>query len=128
VFPRLGVGDRIAPTSITAHEVARCFKAAYGRLLGTLADDERRHLEPIGQDIAAHSTPIGAAQDLVASGADLVAVMQAGGWKDTSMPALYTRRLNALRGGLAQRYRDPELFEPAGSANCTRYSDGTAPD
>lgn len=105
VFRRLGVGGRLARSAITAHEVARCFKAAFGRLLDTLPADERRRLEPIGREIAAHSTRIGAAQDLVAGGADLVAVMQAGGWKDTSMPALYTRRLNALRGGMAQLYR-----------------------
>jgi integrase len=116
VFRRLGVGGSIAPTPITAHEVARGFKAAYARLLKTLPDEERRRLEPIGQDIAAHSTRIGAAQDLVASGADLVAVMQAGGWEDTSMPALYTRRLNALRGGMAQLYRDRRSSE---SAICT---------
>jgi integrase len=113
VFRRLGVGGSIAPNAITAHEVARGFKAAYARLLGTLSDEERRRLEPIGQDIAAHSTRIGAAQDLVASGADLFAVMQAGGWKDTSMPALYTRRLNALRGGMASLYRDSERLRQA---------------
>jgi hypothetical protein len=30
--------------------------------------------------------------------------MNAGGWKDTKMPALYTRRLSALRGGMARLY------------------------
>jgi site-specific recombinase XerD len=63
------------PTPITAHGVARCFKAAFARLLETLPADERRRLEPIGLEIAAHSTRIGAAQDLVAGGADLAAVM-----------------------------------------------------
>ena len=112
VFRRLRVGRGIASNSMTAHEVARCYKAGFARLLETLPADERRRLEPIGLQIAAHSTRIGAAQELVAGGADLVAVMQAGGWKDTAMPALYARRLNALRGGMAQLYRDRASSEP----------------
>jgi integrase len=121
VFRRLLVGRGVAPNSMTAHKVARCFKAAFARLLDTLPADERRRLEPIGVQIAAHSTRIGAAQDLVASGADLVAVMQAGGWKGTSMPALYTRQLSALRGGMASLYRDSERsLQATGSSGETR--------
>jgi integrase len=125
VFRRLGIGGSIAPKAITAHEVARSFKAAFAHLLNTLPPDERRRLEPIGLAIAAHSTRIGAAQDLVAGGADLVAVMQAGGWKDTSMPALYTRRLSALRGGMAQLYRATAAGSPPASA--VIWEDATRP-
>jgi hypothetical protein len=77
-------------------------KSTAARYAATLPEAERRRL-PLGR-LSAHPTRIGAAQDLVASGADLLAVMNAGGWKDTKMPALYTRRLSALRGGMARLY------------------------
>lgn len=106
VFRRIRTYSRVADQPISAHEVARIFKVAYVKFLAALPEEERSHLHQSGVRISAHSTRIGAAQDLVAKGADSLAVMQAGGWKDLSMPALYTRRLNALRGGMAQCYRN----------------------
>ncbi len=44
------------------------------------------------------------AQDLVASGAELPAVMQAGRWKSATMPVRYAERLVAGRGAVAQFY------------------------
>ena len=42
------------------------------------------------------------AQDLVANGNDLPAVMQAGRWKTPAMPARYAERLLAGRGAVAR--------------------------
>ena len=42
------------------------------------------------------------AQDLVAAGLDLPAVMQAGRWATAAMPARYAERLLAGRGAVAQ--------------------------
>lgn len=50
----------------------------------------------------AHSTRVGAVQDLIAAGADLPSVMQAGGWKSAAMPARYGERLLAKRGAVAK--------------------------
>ena len=41
-------------------------------------------------------------EDLVARGADLPAVMQAGRWKTPAMPARYAERLLAGRGAVAR--------------------------
>ncbi len=68
------------------------------RILKRLA--ERAGLEPSG--ISGHSLWVGMAQDLVASGADLPAVMQAGRWKSPTMPARYAERLLAGRGAVVR--------------------------
>jgi integrase len=44
------------------------------------------------EGFSAHSTRIGSAQDLAREGADLAAIMQAGGWRDPKMAARYTER------------------------------------
>ena len=54
--------------------------------------------------ISGHSARVGMAQDLVAHGAELAAVMQAGRWKSPTMPARYAERLSAGRGAVAQYY------------------------
>ena len=41
---------------------------------------------------------------LVAAGAEIAAVMQAGRWKSPTMPARYAERLSAGRGAVAQFY------------------------
>jgi hypothetical protein len=45
------------------------------------------------------------AHDLVAGGADLKVIMQAGRWKSPAMPARYAERLLAGRGAVA-RYHE----------------------
>lgn len=52
-------------------------------------------------DYSAHSTRIGAAEDLLASGADLGLVMLAGGWATSTQPVKYARKLNVQRGAMA---------------------------
>ena len=54
--------------------------------------------------VSGHSPRVGMAQDLVASGADLASVMQAGRWKSPTMPARYAERLTARRGAVARFY------------------------
>jgi hypothetical protein len=46
---------------------------------------------------------------LVASGQDLVSVMQAGGWRDPKMPARYTEHLNVMRGGMSRLWRGIDI-------------------
>ena len=60
------------------------------------------------------------AQDLVAGGADLAAVMQAGRWKSPTMPARYAERLLAKRGAVASHY--------AGAADRRFLSQPTRPE
>ncbi len=52
--------------------------------------------------MSGHSCRVGMAQDLVAAGADVAGLMQAGRWKSMQMPARYSERLEAKRGVVAQ--------------------------
>jgi integrase len=52
--------------------------------------------------MSGHSCRVGMAQDLVAAGADMAGLMQAGRWKSMQMPARYSERLEAKRGVVAQ--------------------------
>jgi integrase len=52
--------------------------------------------------ISAHSTRVGAAQELLVHGSDLPEMMQAGGWKSPMMPARYSQRLKAKQGAMAK--------------------------
>ncbi len=104
VFRRLerhgGTGER----TITTAEVARTFKRI-AALIG---------LDPTSVSrISAHSTRIGAAQDLTASGAALPEIMLAGGWKSPQMPTHYARKLDAKQGAMRRwleraRHRDSD--------------------
>lgn len=51
-----------------------------------------------------HSPRIGMAQDLAAGGAALPALMQAGRWSSSVMPASYIRDQSAGRSAVAQYY------------------------
>jgi integrase len=52
--------------------------------------------------VSAHSTRVGAAQDLAEIDIDLAAITQAGGWKSTRMPLQYAEKINAARSGMAR--------------------------
>lgn len=69
------------------------------RVLRELA--ERAHL-PHAAQVSGHSPRVGMTQDLVAGGADVAGVMQAGGWRTATMVSRYTRKLSAERGAVAQ--------------------------
>ena len=58
--------------------------------------------EELVADLSGHSTRVGATQDMIASGIELPAILQAGRWKSTAMVNRYGERLMARRGGSAQ--------------------------
>ncbi len=85
------VGERLNPC-----EVPRIFKAM-AREAGLP--------ETVVADLSGHSTRVGAAQDMVAAGIELPAILHAGRWKSTAMVNRYGERLLARRSGAAQLAR-----------------------
>ena len=57
------------------------------------------------EGLSGHSTRVGAAQDMIAGGIELPAILHAGRWKTTSMVNRYGERLHAQRNGAAQLAR-----------------------
>ena len=85
------LGERLDPS-----QVPRIFKA--------MAD--RAGLpEALVQGLSGHSARVGAAQDMIAAGIELPAILQAGRWKSTAMVNRYGERLLAKRSGAAQLAR-----------------------
>ena len=60
--------------------------------------------EMVGR-ISGHSTRVGAAQDMVAGGIAMPAILHAGRWKTQAMVNRYGERLLARRSGAAQLAR-----------------------
>ena len=81
---------------LDASQVPRIFKAMAERA-GLPADVVER--------ISGHSTRVGAAQDMVAEGIGMAAIVHAGRWKTTAMVNRYGERLLARRSGAAQLAR-----------------------
>lgn len=67
-------------------------------------------LEPAA--LSGHSCRVGMAQDLVAAGLELPAIMQAGRWKTSAMVARYTERLLAAQGAVARYHRGQSVDTP----------------
>ena len=88
---RAALGERL-----DASQVPRIFKAMAER--AGLPGEVVRH-------ISAHSTRVGAAQDMVAEGIPMAAIQNAGRWKTTAMVHRYGERLVARRSGAAQLAR-----------------------
>ena len=61
--------------------------------------------EEVVKGISGHSTRVGAAQDMVAGGIGMPAILHAGRWKTTAMVNRYGERLLARRSGAAQLAR-----------------------
>ena len=61
--------------------------------------------EEVAQSLSGHSPRVGAAQDMVASGIEMPAILQAGRWKTSVMVNRYGERLLARRSGAAQLAR-----------------------
>ena len=59
----------------------------------------------VADRLSGHSTRVGAAQDMIACGIELPAILQAGRWKSTAMVNRYGERLLAQRSGAAQLAR-----------------------
>ena len=60
----------------------------------------------LGDGYTGHSGRVGMAQDLARSGLELPALMTAGRWKSSRMPARYTERQAADRGAVARYYQE----------------------
>ena len=99
VFRRFTPSGTIGQNAIAPQEVARIIQR-----VGDLLNAEADATAPVWpkEHVAAHSTRIGAAHDLAASGIDLTSIMHSGGWTDPKMPRYYTRELAALESGMAR--------------------------
>ena len=60
----------------------------------------------LGEGFTGHSGRVGMAQDLAATGTELPALMTAGRWKSSKMPARYTERQEAGRDTVAKYYQE----------------------
>ena len=85
------IGERLHPC-----QVPRIFKAM-AREAGLP--------EAVAAGLSGHSARVGAAQDMVAAGIELPAILHAGRWKSTAMVNRYGERLLARRSGAAQLAR-----------------------
>ena len=85
------IGERLDPS-----QVPRIFKGMARRagLSAALVDG-----------LSGHSTRVGAAQDMIAAGIELPAILQAGRWKSPAMVNRYGERLLARNGAAAQLAR-----------------------
>jgi integrase len=99
IFRRFENTGAIGHRAIQPQEVARIFQRI-GKLLN--ADPSRSNPVWPTEHLAAHSTRIGAAHDMAASGIDLTSIMHSGGWTDPKMPRYYTRELAAQESGMAR--------------------------
>ena len=64
---------------------------------------EKAGLPPgVVEGLSGHSTRVGAAQDMIAGGIGMAAILHAGRWKSTTMLNRYGERLLARRSGAAQ--------------------------
>ena len=52
--------------------------------------------------ISAHSTRVGAAQELLTNGVSMPALMVAGDWKSSTMPVRYAKKINVATGAMAE--------------------------
>jgi site-specific recombinase XerD len=99
VFRRFTPRGTVGQNSIAPQEVARIIQRV-GKSLN--AHDRFGESKWPTEHISAHSTRIGAAHDLAASGIDLTSIMHSGGWTDPKMPRYYTRELAAGESGMAR--------------------------
>ena len=74
------------------------YPGSVGRIYKRLATVAGMSPETVS-NISGHSARVGAAQDMAAAGIDLLAIMQAGGWKSPEIVARYVENLDVLRGG-----------------------------
>ncbi|MCZ7861005.1 tyrosine-type recombinase/integrase [Agrobacterium salinitolerans] len=86
------INGRVKASQLPPRDVSRRFKVMAAAAL----------IEPtIASTYSGHSTRVGMAQDMAAAGIDLIAIMQAGGWKTPTTVSRYVERLGAQRGAAA---------------------------
>jgi len=99
IFRRFENTGHVGKRAIQPQEVARIIQR-----IGRLLNAQHPAGAPIWplEHLAAHSTRIGAAHDMAATGIDLTSIMHSGGWTDPKMPRYYTRELAARESGMAR--------------------------
>ena len=95
LFRSVGKGGRVG-RRLPPGQVPRILKAMAAR---AGVPDE------IARTLSGHSPRIGAAQDMIAAGIELPAILQAGRWKSTAMVNRYGEHLLAGQGGAARLAR-----------------------
>ena len=95
LFRSVGKGGRLGE-ALDPSQVPRIFKGM-ARRAGLPA--------ALVESLSGHSARVGAAQDMIAAGIELPAILQAGRWKTTAMVNRYGERLLARRSGTAQLAR-----------------------
>ncbi len=95
LFRSVGKGGRLGE-GLDPSQVPRIFKGM-ARRAGLPA--------AVVEGLSGHSARVGAAQDMIAAGIELPAILQAGRWKSTAMVNRYGERLLARRSGAAQLAR-----------------------
>ena len=95
LFRSLSRNDKLGE-SLDPSQIPRIFKAM-ARAAGLPED--------VAAGLSGHSARVGATQDMIASGVELAAIIQAGRWKTTAMVNRYGERLMARRSGAAQLAR-----------------------
>ena len=83
---------------------ARLHPAHVARILKAMACAARLP-DAVVEGLSGHSARVGAAQDMIAAGIELPAILQAGRWKSTAMVNRYGERLLAQRSGAARLAR-----------------------
>ena len=95
LFRSVGKGGRLGE-GLDPSQVPRIFKGM-ARQAGLPA--------AVVEGLSGHSARVGAAQDMIAAGIELPAILQSGRWKSTAMVNRYGERLLARRSGAAQLAR-----------------------
>jgi integrase/recombinase XerD len=90
--------ERVGSSGLHPHTVNRVIKSAA----------QAAGLDPaIVQNLSGHSMRVGAAQDLMADGVSLLAIMQAGGWKSMNVIGRYVEHADIALCGKMRRQRTP---------------------
>lgn len=97
--------DLAAIRPVPADPASKVFRLSGSQVSRRIATAARA--AGLGEGFSGHSPRVGMAQDLAANGATLPELMQAGRWKSSAMPALYTRSQAAGRGAVAKYYAVP---------------------
>ena len=76
-----------------------------GRLMKKLGQDAGFTTDQIAL-LSGHSMRVGAAQDMMAGGIELISIMQTGGWRNPSIVERYVRNVEVTRNGIARLQRE----------------------
>ena len=97
---RTGIRDGHLLRSVRKNgsEKGSLYSGSVGRIIKKLAASAGLPDETV-KGLSGHSGRVGAAQDMAAAGIDIIAIMQADGWKSPDMVGRYVENLDVLRGG-----------------------------